>query len=58
MRTITLIEAIREAYQEELRRDEDVFLVGQDIRGAIFPHTKGLVCLLYTSDAADEVSPV
>ena len=43
MRTITLIEAIREAYQEEMRRDEDVFLVGQDIRGAIFPHTKGLV---------------
>ena len=43
MRMITLIEAIREAYQEELRRDDDVFLVGQDIRGAIFPHTKGLV---------------
>ena len=43
MRTITLIEAIKEAYQEEMRRDEDVFMVGQDIRGAIFPHTKGLV---------------
>ena len=43
MRTITLIEAIREAYQEEMRRDDDVFLVGQDIRGGIFPHTKGLV---------------
>ena len=43
MRTITLIDAIREAYQEEMRRDDDVFLVGQDIRGAIFPHTKGLV---------------
>jgi len=43
MRTITLIEAIKEAYQEELRRDPDVFMVGQDIRGAIFPHTKGLV---------------
>jgi pyruvate/2-oxoglutarate/acetoin dehydrogenase E1 component len=43
MRTITLIEAIREAYQEEMRADESVFLVGQDIRGAIFPHTKGLV---------------
>ena len=35
MRTITLIEAIKEAYQEEMRRDEDVFMVGQDIRGAI-----------------------
>jgi acetoin:2,6-dichlorophenolindophenol oxidoreductase subunit beta len=43
MRTITLIEAIKEAYQEEMRRDPDVFMVGQDIRGAIFPHTKGLV---------------
>lgn len=43
MRTITFIDAIKEAYQEEMRRDEDVFMVGQDIRGAIFPHTKGLV---------------
>ena len=43
MRTITLIEAIKEAYQEEMRRDDDVFMVGQDIRGGIFPHTKGLV---------------
>ncbi len=43
MRTVTLIEAIKEAYQEEMRRDENVFMVGQDIRGAIFPHTKGLV---------------
>ncbi len=42
-RTITLIEAIKEALQEEMRRDEDVFLVGQDVRGGIFPHTKGLV---------------
>lgn len=43
MRTITLIDAIKEAYQEEMRRDSDVFMVGQDIRGGIFPHTKGLV---------------
>jgi pyruvate dehydrogenase E1 component beta subunit len=42
-RTITLIEAIKEALQEEMRRDDDVFLVGQDVRGGIFPHTKGLV---------------
>jgi pyruvate dehydrogenase E1 component beta subunit len=42
-RTITLIEAIKEALQEEMRRDGDVFLVGQDVRGGIFPHTKGLV---------------
>ena len=43
MRTITLISAIKEAFAEEMRRDEDVFLVGQDVRGGIFPHTKGLV---------------
>lgn len=43
MRTITFIEAIKEAYQEELRRDPSVFMVGQDIRGGIFPYTMGLV---------------
>lgn len=43
MRTMTLIDAINEAMAEEMRVDNDVFLVGQDIRGGIFPHTKGLV---------------
>lgn len=43
MRTITLTSAIKEALAEEMRRDDDVFLVGQDVRGGIFPHTKGLV---------------
>ncbi len=43
MREITMAEAIREALVEELARDEDVFMVGQDIRGSIFPYTKGLV---------------
>lgn len=43
MRTITFIEAIKEAYQEELRADPSVFMVGQDIRGGIFPYTMGLV---------------
>ncbi len=43
MREITMMDAIREAFCEELDRDEDVFLVGQDIRGSIFPYTKGLV---------------
>lgn len=43
MRIITFIDAIKEAYEEEMRRDSDVFMVGQDIRGGIFPHTKGLV---------------
>lgn len=43
MKMITFIDAIKEAYQEEMRRDPAVFMVGQDIRGGIFPHTKGLV---------------
>ena len=43
MRELTLIEAIKEAYADEMRRDESVILVGQDIRGGIFPHTMGLV---------------
>ena len=43
MRELTLIGAIQEAIAEEMRSDEQVFLIGQDIRGGIFPHTKGLV---------------
>jgi pyruvate/2-oxoglutarate/acetoin dehydrogenase E1 component len=43
MRELTLVEAIKEAYAEEMRRDEKVFMIGQDIRGGIFPHTMGLV---------------
>lgn len=43
MRELTLIEALKEAFQEEMRSDEDVFMIGQDIRGGIFNHTKGLV---------------
>jgi pyruvate/2-oxoglutarate/acetoin dehydrogenase E1 component len=43
MKELTLVEAIKEAYAEEMRRDEKVIMVGQDIRGGIFPHTMGLV---------------
>lgn len=43
MRELPLIEAIREAYVEELGHDDKVFMIGQDIRGAIYPHTKDLV---------------
>ena len=43
MRTISFTQAINEAIAEEMRRDDNVFLVGQDVRGSIFPHTKGLV---------------
>jgi pyruvate/2-oxoglutarate/acetoin dehydrogenase E1 component len=43
MSELTLIKAIHEAIAEEMRLDDTVFMVGQDIRGGIFPHTKGLV---------------
>ena len=43
MAEMTLVEAINLAYTEELTRDDKVFIVGQDIRGGIFPHTMGLV---------------
>ena len=42
-RELPLIEAIREAFVEEMRLDESVFLIGQDLRGGIYPHTMGLV---------------
>ena len=42
-RIITFIDAIQEAIAEEMRADESVFVVGQDVRGAIFPHTANLV---------------
>ena len=42
-RELPLIEAIREAFVEEMQLDEQVFLIGQDLRGGIYPHTMGLV---------------
>lgn len=40
----TLIEAIREAMDEELERDPDAFIVGEDVgkRGGVFRATQGL----------------
>lgn len=43
IRELPFIEAIREALIEEMGLDEKVFIVGQDVRGAIFPHTAELV---------------
>jgi len=40
---ITFIQAIREALREEMRRDQTVFLLGEDIRHALWGVTKGLV---------------
>ena len=44
MRKISFGEALREALQEEMRRDENVFLLGEDIglQGGDFGVTKGL----------------
>jgi len=43
MREMTFIHAIREAIQQEMRRDESVFVVGQDVRGGVYPHTLDLI---------------
>ncbi len=44
MAEITLIEGIRQAMEEELARDESVFIVGEDVgaRGGVFRATQGL----------------
>jgi acetoin:2,6-dichlorophenolindophenol oxidoreductase subunit beta len=42
-RELTMIQAVREAFQEEMRRDEDVFVLGEDVRAGIFATTSGLV---------------
>ncbi len=44
MPEITLVEAIRQAMDEELARDESVFIVGEDVgkRGGVFRATMGL----------------
>jgi len=45
MRSVTYAAAIREALAEELERDEQVFLIGEDIgeSGGVFGVTKGLI---------------
>jgi pyruvate dehydrogenase E1 component beta subunit len=42
-REITLSAAIREAYVEEMRRDERVFMLGISIQAGTYPQTKNLV---------------
>ena len=41
----TFIEAINEAIHEEMERDENVFVVGEDVgvRGGVFRATQGLI---------------
>jgi len=45
MREITYIQALREAMEEEMERDEKVFLIGEDIgpHGGVFGVTRGLL---------------
>ena len=38
----TYVAAIQEALAEEMRRDERVFLMGEDVRIGVFPSTRGL----------------
>ncbi|MCC6802855.1 MAG: alpha-ketoacid dehydrogenase subunit beta [Anaerolineae bacterium] len=43
-RDLTIVQALREAVREEMRRDDDVFVLGEDIRiGGSFLFTLGLV---------------
>ncbi len=45
MRTMSIAEALREGLAEEMRKDKDVFLIGEDIGlfGGSFQVTKGLL---------------
>jgi 2-oxoisovalerate dehydrogenase E1 component beta subunit len=45
MSTLTVIEAVREAMAEEMRRDERVFIFGEDVgrRGGVFLASKGFI---------------
>ena len=45
MATLNVIEAVREAIVEEMRRDSSVFVMGEDVgrRGGVFLATKGLI---------------
>jgi pyruvate dehydrogenase E1 component beta subunit len=42
-REISFIKAVREAFQEEMRRDQSVIVLGEDVRAGIFATTSGLV---------------
>lgn len=48
-RVMTLCDAMREAYVEEMRRDERVFMLGTCIQTPTFPHTKDL-CTEFGAD--------
>jgi pyruvate dehydrogenase E1 component beta subunit len=41
-RELTVVEALNEAIREEMRRDETVFIMGEDIRGGVYGASGGL----------------
>ncbi len=43
MRVQTYIHAIKEAFEEEMRRDETVFILGESVRGGVYMHTEDLI---------------
>ena len=43
MRQITFLQAINEALDEEMARDEKVFIVGEDVQSGVFGASRGLV---------------
>ena len=55
MRTISYAQAVREALAEEMERDPDVFLIGEDIgeSGGVFGVTKGLAARFGTERVLD-----
>lgn len=64
MREITYLEAVREAMSQEMRENEDVFILGEDIGvyGGAFGVTRGMieefglnVCVIHQS--VSQVSP-
>ena len=42
MRALRYLQAMNEAYHQEMARDESTFIIGEDIRGAIRGETRGL----------------
>jgi pyruvate dehydrogenase E1 component beta subunit len=43
MRQLRYLQAMNEAYLQEMARDQDIFILGEDIRGGIRGETKGLL---------------
>jgi len=43
MRTLRYLHAVKEAVQQEMRRDQDIIIIGEDVRQSLRGITKGLV---------------